>query len=85
MMGLFPSGRAFCVNRNCGADGVAQWEEGYVSDGETLHPARGAGMTLCSTELPGEALRTRDRVRAARRARRSTGTLRATNFTTLCQ
>ena len=34
MMGLFPSGRAFCINRNCGVDGVVHWEEGYVSDGE---------------------------------------------------
>ena len=56
MMGLFPSGRAFCVNRICGGDGVSQWEEGYVSDGSSLHPAQAGSMTLCSTELPGEAL-----------------------------
>lgn len=56
MMGLFPSGRAFGVNRMCGGDGVTQWEEGYVSDGEALHPASAREMTPCSIELPGEKL-----------------------------
>jgi hypothetical protein len=82
MMGLFPSGRAFCVNRMCGADGVAQWEEGYVSDGETLRPARAHEMTACSTALPGEPLTLQIESEAGGRSTIS-GTLRATNFTTL--
>ena len=82
MMGLFPSGRAFCINRICGADGVVQWEEGYVSDGEAHHPAHAAEMTLVSTELPGEPLHVA--IESERfGATPITGTLRATNFTTL--
>jgi hypothetical protein len=82
MMGLFPSGRAFCINRNCGADGVAIWEEGYVSDGEALHRAWAHAITPCSTELPGEAL-TIDIESDALGRSTIAGTLRATNFTSL--
>ncbi len=82
MMGLFPSGRAFCINRNCGADGIAQWEEGYLSDGEALYPAHARELTLISTELPGEALRIEFESEKFGTST-VTGTLRATNYTTL--
>ncbi len=82
MMGLFPSGRAFCVNRNCGADGVVLWQEGYLSDGETLHAADAHAMTQCSTELPGETLAVEVESELFGRTT-ITGTLRATNFTSL--
>lgn len=82
MMGLFPSGRAFCVQRMCGGDGVVQWEEGYVSDGTALHSARAHAMTPCSTELPGERL-TLEIESDALGSSTISGTLRATNFTTL--
>ncbi len=81
MMGLFPSNRAFCLQRICGADGVPFWEEGYVSDGERLYAARSSEMTLCSTELPGEPLVLELESELGKHSIR--GTLRATNFTTL--
>ncbi len=81
-MGLFPSNRAFCLNRICGGDGVAFWEEGYVSDGRKLYPARTNGeMTLYSTELAGESLVCELESELGSHSIR--GTLRATNFTTL--
>jgi hypothetical protein len=81
MMGLFPSGRAFCVQRMQDGDGIARWEEGYVSDGTRFYPARAHEMTPFSWELPGERLV----LELESELGRSTveGTLRVTNFTTL--
>jgi hypothetical protein len=82
MMGLFPSNRAFCMQRICDANGIAVWEEGYVSDGERLYPARPGGeMTLCSTQPAGERLVCDVESELGQHAIR--GTLRATNYTTL--
>jgi hypothetical protein len=80
LTGVFPSGRAFCVERFCGADGSPQWEEAFIEkDGRREH-ARGLAVPLASFALPGEIF---DVVLEA-----SGGTetihcvLRATNFVT---
>jgi hypothetical protein len=81
MMGSFPSGRAFTVQRMLDGDGIVRWEEGYVSDGTRFYPARAHAMTPFSWELPGERLM----IDLESELGRSTvgGTLRVTNFTTL--
>jgi hypothetical protein len=80
MMGLFPGNRAFCLQRFCGVDGVASWEEGYVSDGERLYPATSGEMSVYSGELPGEPLLLE--LRSELGAHSIRGTLRATSFAT---
>jgi hypothetical protein len=81
MMGYFPSGRAFCVQRMLDGNGVVHWEEGYVSDGAHFYPAKAHLMTPFTWELPGEHLV----LEFESELGRSTidGTLRVTNFTTL--
>jgi hypothetical protein len=82
MIGLFPSGRAFCVQRMLDGNGVVHWEEGWVSDGAGgLHPAHAHEMTPFSWELPGERLVIDLESPLGRSP--VEGTLRVTNFTTL--
>jgi hypothetical protein len=59
---------------------VATWEEGYVSDGEKLYPARSGEMSLFTDELPGEPLVLELSSELGSHSIR--GTLRATSFTT---
>jgi hypothetical protein len=80
MMGLFPSGRAFSLQRFCAADGVATWEEGYVSDGVRIHPAQCREISLYTSELPGETLTLELTSELGEHS--ISGTLRATSFAT---
>lgn len=78
--GLFPDGRSFGFQRFCGADGIAQWEEAWVSDGGERQPASLREAPLFSQHLPGEELVIELESGLGRTS--IVGTLTATNFVT---
>jgi hypothetical protein len=75
---IFPSGKSFGVQRFCGADGVSQWEEAYVSDGSTIVAAKVRKIPLFSGALPGERLDIT--LESSAGTARVHGELMATNF-----
>jgi hypothetical protein len=78
---LFPSGRAFGLQKFCGADGVALYQEAWVGDERGVrHAAEVVQAPLFSQRLPGEPLPV---VLESDLGRSSiAGTLVATNFVT---
>jgi hypothetical protein len=76
----WPDGHSFGLHKFCGADGVALWQEAWVSDGGPRQPAEVIEAPLLSLDLPGEALPIR--LRTASGPVTIDGELRATNFVT---
>jgi hypothetical protein len=80
---LFPDGRSFGLQKFCGADGTAMWQEAWVSDGGERLPAEILAAPLFSGQLPGESLGIE--LESALGHTSIQGTLRATNFVTTMQ
>jgi hypothetical protein len=83
LTGLFADGRSFGLQKFCGADGVAKWQEAWVSDGRERVPADILAAPLFSQRLPGEELLVT--LASARGRTTIVGTLAATNFVTTKQ